>query len=38
MSLEPADGDGLVLRAKDARTFTQFLNRAYARTGGAKQI
>jgi hypothetical protein len=38
MSLQPADGDGLVFRAENAGTFAQFLHRAYPCAGGAEQI
>src|SRR6266478_7885787 len=38
MSLQPADGDGLVLRAKNTSAFAQLLHRTYTRAGGAQQI
>jgi hypothetical protein len=38
MSLQPANGDGLVLRAENASAFAQFLHRAHTRAGGAEQI
>ena len=38
VTLQPADGDGLVIRTQDAGAFAQLLHGANARTGCAEQI